>query len=159
MTFLEHKLIAERKQFSKKLFLTEFITMGFGLILILTDVLLMIFLYRTINVSTIVLSSIFALILLLCLFQIIVYSQCNRKGKEAILLDESKNIYLIRPLFKKEYEIKKENITDVSIQEPFFFDKKKDYGKIIIYHLENGKKKKSSLSFLLHYQDVASKLK
>lgn len=158
MTFLEHKLIAERKQFSKKLFLTEFITMGFGLILILTDVLLMIFLYQTINVSTIVLSSIFALILLLCLFQIIVYSQCNRKGKEAILLDENKNLFLIRPLFKKEYEIKKENIIDISIQEPFF-DKKKDYGKIIIYHLENGKKKKSSLSFLLHYQEVAKKLK
>ncbi len=158
MTFLEYELIAERKQFSKKLFLTEFITMGFGLILILTDVLLMIFLYQTINVSTIILSSIFALILLLCLFQIIVYSQCNRRGKEAILFDENRNIYLIRPLFKKECKIKKENIIDISVQEPFF-DKKKDYGKVVIYYLEDEKKKKASLSFLLNYQEVAKKIK
>lgn len=157
MKSLDYQLIAERKLFPKKLFITEGICILFGSAIMITDILLMVFLYKKIVVSTIVLACIFFCVLLLCSIQIGIHLLCNKSKREAILYDPAKEQYLITTILGKEIFINKKEIADLEISQPLF-DKNKGYGTLVISYMDEGKKKKISLSFLLDLESIHKKM-
>lgn len=152
---MNQTVIAKRTRFEKRLFTAEIFILIFAFAILLADVLLMVFYYKKANVSTIVMSILFLLIIFVCIFQIALFIRCNKADENAILFDQYNNVFHLN-LYSKSVDLKKEDIKNIQVKDSFVGKANKNvkYGGIII----ETKDKSYSIGFLLEYKEAAKEM-
>ena len=135
MKYIGLKLLANRIHFDKKVFIAHFLVLLLGIGLILMDVLLMIFSYKRIVVSSLIICITFAIVVIVCSIQLLLYFLCNKAKEETLFYDaKEKKIYFI-PIIGKDKEINIDDVLSIDAKKSFntLFGKNQTYGKIYIY--------------------------
>ncbi len=145
---MNQTVIAKRARFEKRLFLAEIIILAVAFGILLADILMMIFYYKKVSVSTIVMSILFVIIILFCIIQIVLFIRCNKADENAILYDQHDQVFHLN-LYTKQIEIRKEDITDIQVK-----DRIVSKGSIVI----KTKEKSYSIGFILNHRDAAKEI-
>lgn len=152
---MNQTVIAKRARFEKRLFLAEIIILAVAFGILLADILMMIFYYKKVSVSTIVMSILFVIIILFCIIQIVLFIRCNKADENAILYDQHNQVFHLN-LYTKQIEIRKEDITDIQVKDRIVSKGSRNcrYGSIVI----KTKEKSYSIGFILNHRDAAKEI-